>query len=203
MNIIQSNNDDDNDKLPKDILMIKSFFIKSGIKEFESGCLNYMSEFLNSYATDILTQSKENMIFAGRNKISIDDVKLSIQKNQDLSYANKPKIDKLKENAEIINRIPLPDIPDSKMIYPSLENSILRNNFQIFSENLQKNLSEKENKNFKDNSSIRPDEVFLNNKRKSLFSKSKNEDKKTNVKKHRKLSLSQTFKKSSMDKEIQ
>ncbi len=49
----------------------------------------------------------------------------------------RPEVNKLKELAQEVNSIPLPHIPDTKQILlPPQEHSLIRNNFQIFTEEL-------------------------------------------------------------------
>lgn len=51
----------------------------------------------------------------------------------------RPEVNKLKELAQEVNSIPLPHIPDTKQILlPPQEHSLIRNNFQIFTEELLK-----------------------------------------------------------------
>lgn len=201
MNIAKAGSEDQNNT-PKDIQIIQKMLLNSGIKEYEKSCVNYISEFLNSYVTDILTEAKKNMTYSNRNKISIDDVKLAVKQKQDIIYLNKPNINELKKTAEVINKIPLPDIPDTtNLLYPPIDNNLLKNNFQIYSDDIKKAVAEKDKKFFESNSSIRPDDLFLTTKRKAVFSENKSHIKNIPRKKQRKLSLSQAFKKSSIDKE--
>jgi hypothetical protein len=79
----------DKGNTPKDILMIRNliegegrlikniflFFLCIGIEEYEKNTLNFVSEYLNSYIVDILSESKQYALYAERHKINIDDVK--------------------------------------------------------------------------------------------------------------------------------
>ena len=54
----------------------------------------------------------------------------------------RPEVGKLKELAIDVNSIPLPNIPDTKQILlPPQEHSLIRNNFQIYTEELLKQLN--------------------------------------------------------------
>ena len=54
----------------------------------------------------------------------------------------RPEVLKLKELAQEVNSIPLPNIPDTKQILlPPQEHSLIRNNFQIYTEDLLKQLN--------------------------------------------------------------
>jgi histone H3/H4 len=55
-------------KNPKEITTIRKLFQNYGIEEYEESTLNCMNEFINSYITEILVQSKKNMNLAKRTK---------------------------------------------------------------------------------------------------------------------------------------
>ena len=208
MNILTSKTIDKGNS-PKDITIIRKMFDSLGIEEYEKNTLNYMSEFINSYIIDILKESKKNMILSNREKINIEDVELAVQKKQNLMYENRPTVSRMKRLAEKVNSIPLPLIPESpNVLMPPIENNLLRNNFQIYSDELNRALLDEENKNVIESSSLRPDDInMLGNKRKinNLGTDSKNNLNYDNKmyggikKKHRKISLNQAFKKSSQE----
>ena len=61
---------------------------------------------------------------------------------QDNMCLKRPEVLKLKELAQEVNSIPLPNIPDTKQILlPPQEHSLIRNNFQIYTEDLLKQLN--------------------------------------------------------------
>jgi hypothetical protein len=74
MNILTSQTLDKG-STPKDILMIRKIIEGEGIEEYEKNTLNFLSEYLNTYIVDILTESKQYALYADRNKLKIDDVK--------------------------------------------------------------------------------------------------------------------------------
>ena len=208
MNILTSKTIDKGNS-PKDITIIRKMFDSLGIEEYEKNTLNYMSEFINSYIIDILKESKKNMILSNREKINIEDVELAVQKKQNLMYESRPSFSRMKRLAEKVNSIPLPLIPESpNVLMPPIENNLLRNNFQIYSDELNRALLDEENKNVIESSSLRPDDInMLGNKRKinNIGTDSKNTLNYDNKmyggikKKHRKISLNQAFKKSSQE----
>ena len=55
-------------KSPKEITTIRKLFQNYGIEKYEESTLNCMNEFINSYITEILVQSKKNMNLAKRTK---------------------------------------------------------------------------------------------------------------------------------------
>ena len=204
MNILTSKTIDKGNS-PKDITIIRKMFDSLGIEEYEKNTLNYMSEFINSYIIDILKESKKNMILSKREKINIEDVEYAVKKKQILMYQNRPPSSRMKNLAEKVNSIPLPLIPESpNVLYPPLENNLLRNNFQLYSEELNQALLNEENKNIIESTSLRPDDInLLGNKRKNnnIGNDSKNNLNSDNKfgfqKKRRKISLNQAFKKTS------
>ena len=206
MNILTSKTIDKGNS-PKDITIIRKMFDSLGIEEYEKNTLNYMSEFINSYIIDILKESKKNMILSKRKKINIEDVESAVKTKQILMYQNRPPVSKMKDLAEKVNSIPLPLIPESpNVLIPPLENNLLRNNFQIYSEELNQALLNEENKNILESTSLRPDDInLLGNKRKynNIGNDSKNnlnsDNKSAFQKKRRKISLNQAFKKSSQE----
>ena len=203
MNIINSKSIDKG-KSPKDITIIRKIFSSLGIEEYEKNTLNYMSEFINSYIIDILQEAKKNMILAKREKINIEDVESAVSSKQNHIYKNRTTVKEMKILSDKVNSIDLPEIPESPLIQkPPLDNNLLRNNFQIYSDELNQIFVE--NKNMIENTSLRVDEmIMLGNKRKVDFNFSN--DSKNNLnysgkiqKNKRKISLNQAFKKTSQE----
>ncbi len=207
MNILTSKTIDKGNS-PKDITIIRKMFDSLGIEEYEKNTLNYMSEFINSYIVDILKESKKYMILSKREKINKEDVELAVKNKQNLMYQNRPDVSKMKMLANQVNSIPLPFIADTpNVLMPPIENNLLRNNFQIYSEELNRALVNEENKKVLENTSLRPDDInILGNKRKSnnIGNDSKNNLNIDNKfgglqKKRRKISLNQAFRKASQE----
>ena len=203
MNIINSKSIDKG-KSPKDITIIRKIFSSLGIEEYEKNTLNYMSEFINSYIIDILQEAKKNMILAKREKINIEDVESPVSSKQNHIYKNRTTVKEMKILSDKVNSIDLPEIPESPLIQkPPLDNNLLRNNFQIYSDELNQIFVE--NKNMIENTSLRVDDmIMLGNKRKVNFNFSN--DSKNNLnysgkiqKNKRKISLNQAFKKTSQE----
>ena len=203
MNIINSKSIDKG-KSPKDITIIRKIFSSLGIEEYEKNTLNYMSEFINSYIIDILQEAKKNMILAKREKINIEDVESAVSSKQNHIYKNRTTVKEMKLLSDKVNSIDLPEIPESPLIQkPPLDNNLLRNNFQIYSDELNQIFVE--NKNMIENTSLRVDDmIMLGNKRKVNFNFSN--DSKNNLnysgkiqKNKRKISLNQAFKKTSQE----
>ena len=201
MNILNSKSIDKG-KSPKDITIIRKIFSSLGIEEYEKNTLNYMSEFINSYIIDILQEAKKNMILAKREKINIEDVESAVSSKQNHIYKNRTTLKDMKILSDKVNSIDLPEILESPIIKkPSLDNNLLRNNFQIYSDELNQIFLE--NKNMAENTSLRVDDmIMLGNKRKVNFSNDSKNNLNYNGKLHknkRKISLNQAFKKTSQE----
>lgn len=201
MNILNSKSIDKGNS-PKDITIIRKIFDSLGIEEYEKNTLNYMSEFINSYIIDILQEAKKNMILAKREKINIEDVESAVSSKQNHIYKNRTTLKDMKILSDKVNSIDLPEILESPIIKkPSLDNNLLRNNFQIYSDELNQIFLE--NKNMAENTSLRVDDmIMLGNKRKVNFSNDSKNNLNYNGKLHknkRKISLNQAFKKTSQE----
>ena len=201
MNILNSKSIDKGNS-PKDITIIRKIFSSLGIEEYEKNTLNYMSEFINSYIIDILQEAKKNMILAKREKINIEDVESAVSSKQNHIYKNRTTLKDMKILSDKVNSIDLPEILESPIIKkPSLDNNLLRNNFQIYSDELNQIFLE--NKNMAENTSLRVDDmIMLGNKRKVNFSNDSKNNLNYNGKLHknkRKISLNQAFKKTSQE----
>ena len=203
MNIINSKSIDKG-KSPKDITIIRKIFSSLGIEEYEKNTLNYMSEFINSYIIDILQEAKKNMILAKREKINIEDVESAVSSKQNHIYKNRTTVKEMKLLSDKVNSIDLPEIPESPLIQkPPLDNNLLRNNFQIYSDELNQIFVE--NKNMIENTSLRVDDmIMLGNKRKVNFNFSNDSKNNLNysgkIQKNKwKISLNQAFKKTSQE----
>ena len=188
MNIINSNNS-------KEKSTIAKLLNDSGIKEYENEIINCMNEFINSYITNILKEAKKNMVRTKREKINIEDIELAIKKKQDKLYKNSSNIHDLKFLAEHVNSYELPQIPETPLVLkPPINNNLLRNNFQIYSDELNEIL--KDNKKSLANASMKSDNFILGNKRNINEYNEKNKNNKTEQKNKRKKSNNQELKKS-------
>ena len=182
--------------------IISKLFNSLDIKEYEPSTINCMNEFIKSYIKNILKDAKKNMLLGKREKITIEDVESAVNRNQNNMYKNRSKISEMKFLADKVNSIDLPEILESPIIKkPSLDNNLLRNNFQIYSDELNQIFLE--NKNMAENTSLRVDDmIMLGNKRKVNFSNDSKNNLNYNGKLHknkRKISLNQAFKKTSQE----
>ena len=54
--------------------------LSPGIDEYEKNTLNFLSEFINTYIIDILSDAKTLASYSEKGKINIDDVKYNLSK---------------------------------------------------------------------------------------------------------------------------
>ena len=179
--------------------IISKLFNSLNIKEYEPNTINCMNEFIKSYIKNVLKEAKKNMILAKREKITIEDVESAVNTNQNNMYKNRSKIHEMQFLADKLNSIDLPFIPESPVVLkPPINNNLLRNNFQIYSEELNKTLLD--NKAVLNDNISKSSEINLigNKRNKSIDNKnySSNKNNKKEQKNKRKKSISQENKKS-------
>ena len=177
-----------NNSSEKDKSLIEELFKNLGIKNYETSALNCMNKFIDSYITNVLKDAKKNMILSKREKITLEDVELTINKKQNNMFNNRAKINEMKFLANKVNSIDLPQIPENPVVLkPPINNNLLRNNFQIYSDALNKQLIENKNN----------DISFLGNKR-NIDETDENKNKSNNKKEQKnkgKKSMNQELKK--------
>ena len=160
--------------------IISKLFNSLNIKEYEPNTLNCMNEFIKSYIKNILKEAKKNMILAKREKITIEDVESAVNTNQNNMYKNMSKIHEMKFLADKLNSIDLPFIPESPVVLkPPINNNLLRNNFQIYSDTLNKQLIENKNNDINFLGNKRNIDDTDENKNNSNNKKEKNKGKKS------------------------
>lgn len=74
MNIL-TNKTKDKGNSPRDILLFRSIIEEEGIVEYEKNCINYLSEFVNTYIINILEEAQIYAKLCNRAKPNIEDVK--------------------------------------------------------------------------------------------------------------------------------
>ena len=181
--------------------MIEKLFKSLDIKEYDNSTINCMNQFINSYITNILKEAKKNMIISKREKISIEDVESAVNTKQNNMFNNRAKIHEMKFIANKVNSIDLPQIPENPVVLiPPINNNLLRNNFQIYSDELRKHLMD--NKIIFDNISMKSHDIkLLGNKTKEsgtneYKNNSNNKKEQKNRRKKSINSINQEFKKS-------
>ena len=146
MNIITKETKDKGNT-PKDIIMIKKLIENEGIQEYEKNCINYLSDFLNGYITSTLEDSLFYAKMCGRNKPNLEDVKLAVKFKKENNFSKKPSNSVLKATSNLINSKALPSIPQGTctLNLPLVESTQLKNNFQIYSEDVVNNMEKNSN----------------------------------------------------------
>ena len=121
-----------------------------------------------------------------KEKIDILLVASALKQKQNNMYQSKSSIYEMTYMANKINSFELPPIPETPVVLkPPILNNLLRNNFQIYSEDLNKILTEKKNK-------IKNEEInMLGNKRNTKDIIDNNKFVKKETKNKRKKSISQ------------
>ena len=169
-----------NNSSEKDKSLIEELFKNLGIKNYETSALNCMNKFIDSYITNVLKDAKKNMILSKRDKITLEDVELTINKKQNNMFNNRAKIPEMKFLANKVNSIDLPQIPENPVVLkPPINNNLLRNNFQIYSDALNKQLIENKNNDINFLGNKRNIDDTDENKNKSNNKKEKNKGKKS------------------------
>ena len=91
---------------------------------------------------------------------------MAVKLKQNTFYSKKPETSVLKEISKEVNSIPLSNIPDTpQILLPPPEHSLIRNNFQIYSEEILNNFSQNKPENI-DNKS---EEELVRSKRHSMI----------------------------------
>ena len=167
-------------------LAIEKLLKSEGIEEYDISSINCLNEFINSYLTDLIKSVKIKMNLTKKEKIDILLVASALKQKQNNMYQSKSSIYEMTYMANKINSFELPPIPETPVVLkPPILNNLLRNNFQIYSEDLNKILTEKKNK-------IKNEEInMLGNKRNTKDIIDNNKFVKKETKNKRKKSISQ------------
>lgn len=114
---------------------------------------------------------------------------MAVKLKQETLYTKKPDLNTLKEIGKDVNSIPLPNIPDNpQILLPPPEHSLIRNNFQLYSEDILHNLT---NQNVKKQDTSLEEEFGLTKRHSIIGLKRRDYDDRQNVMlKKKKLRLS-------------
>lgn len=148
MNIITKNKNDKNDKsssnIPKDIQLIKSLIEEEGIEQYEKNSLIVLNDFINSYANDIIRDAIFLSKQSSKSKVTIEEFKLATLLRSE-NLLNK-KLDNKNLNqfsAFLKNKYKeFPKLSNEKVALnlPNIDNSLLKNNFHVYSEEVRSEL---------------------------------------------------------------
>ena len=166
-------------------LAIEKLLKSEGIEEYDISSINCLNEFINSYLTNLIKSVKIKMNLTNKEKIDILLVASALKQKQNNMHQSKSSIYEMTYMANKINSFELPPIPETPVVLkPPILNNLLRNNFQIYSEDLNKILTEKKNK-------INEEINMLGNKRNTKDIIDNNKFVKKETKNKRKKSISQ------------
>ena len=130
-------------------LAIEKLLKSEGIEEYDISSINCLNEFINSYLTDLIKSVKIKMNLTKKEKIDILLVASALKQKQNNMYQSKSSIYEMTYMANKINSFELPPIPETPVVLkPPILNNLLRNNFQIYSEDLNMLIKRKFDPNY-------------------------------------------------------
>jgi len=101
-----------NDNVPNDAKQMAVLLTTMGIKQWEPRVINQLLEFMHRYVSEILTDSNKYSKHSGREKITIDDVRLAIETRIDKTSELPKRRTTLKSLSQPRNNKSLPALPN-------------------------------------------------------------------------------------------
>ncbi|KAE9008800.1 hypothetical protein PR003_g17850 [Phytophthora rubi] len=95
---------------PLDVLSMQQLLESMGADKHEPRVVAQLQEFVHRYVTEILVDAQEYSMYAGKQTIDQDDVRLAVSSRLNHHYAQVPPRDVMMELADKRNSIPLPPI---------------------------------------------------------------------------------------------
>ncbi|TDH73339.1 uncharacterized protein CCR75_007908 [Bremia lactucae] len=95
---------------PLDVINIKKLLASMGADKYEPRVVAQLQEFVHRYATEILVDAQEYSMYADKQTIDPDDIRLAISSRLNHHYAQVPPRELMMELADKRNCIPLPPI---------------------------------------------------------------------------------------------
>ncbi|CAH0520588.1 unnamed protein product [Peronospora belbahrii] len=95
---------------PLDVMCMKQILQSMGADKYEPRVVAQLQEFVHRYATEILVDAQEYSMYADKQMIDPDDIRLAIASRMNHHYAQVPSRDLMMELADKRNSIPLPPI---------------------------------------------------------------------------------------------
>eukprot|EP00752_Nemacystus_decipiens_P001309 g1299.t1 len=84
----------------------------AGVTSYEPRVVNHLVDRMRKYTLEVVQDARDYADHAGRADIGMDDVRLAVRKKQDALSAGPPTREDQIRQADEVNRIPLPAIPD-------------------------------------------------------------------------------------------
>jgi histone H3/H4 len=118
-------------ELPRDAQVVAALLKSMGVQEWEPRVINQLMEFMYTYASDIVNDSKDYALHAGHQTIEVSDVKLAVE--QKSKKYQPPSRQDLVSIAKRKNQIPLPMVSQkvTGVILPPDEYCLLKENYQV------------------------------------------------------------------------
>ncbi|TMW68369.1 hypothetical protein Poli38472_005837 [Pythium oligandrum] len=98
------------DAVPLDVAVLQRILESMGADKHEPRVVNQLQEFVHRYVTDILIDAQEYSLYAEKQAVDADDVRLAIASRLNHHYANVPSRELMMELADKRNSVPLPPI---------------------------------------------------------------------------------------------
>ncbi|KAG7401984.1 Transcription initiation factor TFIID subunit 9B [Phytophthora boehmeriae] len=95
---------------PLDVVAMRQLLESMGADKFEPRVVSQLQEFVHRYVTEILVDAQEYSMYADKQTIDADDVRLAIASRLNHHYAQVPSRELMMELADKRNSIPLPPI---------------------------------------------------------------------------------------------
>ncbi|KAF4146398.1 Transcription initiation factor IID 31kD subunit [Phytophthora infestans] len=95
---------------PLDVLSMQQLLESMGADKFEPRVVAQLQEFVHRYVTEILVDAQEYSMYADKQTIDADDIRLAISSRLNHHYAQVPPRELMMELADKRNSIPLPPI---------------------------------------------------------------------------------------------
>eukprot|EP01126_Amoeba_proteus_P001226 TRINITY_DN10346_c0_g1_i3.p1 TRINITY_DN10346_c0_g1~~TRINITY_DN10346_c0_g1_i3.p1 ORF type:complete len:134 (-),score=23.64 TRINITY_DN10346_c0_g1_i3:58-459(-) len=120
---------------PRNAQLMVILLRSMGIKEWEPRVLNQLLEFMYSYVSDVMNDSKDYASHAGRTNLDISDVRLAVE-SKTAKCQTPPDRQELIKIARRKNETPLPLLQQRVpgVLLPPDEYCLLKENYQVVSQ---------------------------------------------------------------------
>ncbi|KAL4169214.1 hypothetical protein KRP22_010137 [Phytophthora ramorum] len=118
--------DEGADVQPLDVLSMQQLLESMGADKFEPRVVAQLQEFVHRYVTEILADAQEYSMYANKQTIDPDDIRLAISSRLNHHYAQVPPRELMMELADKRNSIPLPSISNEYGVrLPPLQHQLI------------------------------------------------------------------------------
>jgi len=129
--VVESELDDYvSDDVPNDAKQMALLLTTMGIKQWEPRVINQLLEFMHRYVSEILNDSNKYSKHSGRDKITIDDIRLAIETRIDKTSELPKRRTTLKTMSQSRNIKPFPNLPNEPGVaLPEI--CLIKRNYQV------------------------------------------------------------------------